>query len=129
MKFHDLAIGQRFELEGEIYLKTSPVLAGKINGGASRFIARYVMVRPTDDAGPRVEASRDRLLREKVVLAAFEVAHVDFRQALEQMKDELSADKLEWLHQVLEEGRKGFLDAMAAEEAGKDAAGEMKKKS
>ena len=30
MKFHDLDIGQRFELDGVVYVKTSPVLAGQV---------------------------------------------------------------------------------------------------
>jgi len=34
MKFNDLEINQRFELDGEAYVKTSPVLAGKADGGA-----------------------------------------------------------------------------------------------
>lgn len=36
MKFHELAVGRRFEFAGEVYLKTSPVLASHEQSGKSR---------------------------------------------------------------------------------------------
>lgn len=113
MKFHDLAIGQRFELENELYLKTSPVLACKVEGGASRFIARYVPVKPTDEEKPRTQAESLRLLQPEAVLAAFDIFYANCRQALEQLEDELPAGRAEALQQMLEQGRQGFVAAIA----------------
>lgn len=112
MKFHDLAIGQRFELENELYLKTSPVLASKVEGGTSRFVARYVPVKPTDEEKPRARAESVRLLQPEEVLAAFEIFHTNCRQALEQLEGELPASRVEALQHLLEQGRQGFVAVM-----------------
>ncbi len=112
MKFHDLAIGQRFELENELYLKTSPVLASKVEGGASRFIARYVPVKPADEEKPRTQAESVRLLQPAAVLAAFDIFYANCRQALEQLEGELPAGRVEALQQVLARERQVFFAAM-----------------
>ena len=75
MKFHDLEIGQRFELDGVAYVKTSPMMAGQVEGGGSKFMPRYAMVRLLDEAVPRARAKADRPLSAERVLAAFEAYH------------------------------------------------------
>ena len=83
MKFHDLSIGQRFELDGEAYVKTSPVLAGKADGGGTRFMARYVMVKLLDGEAPRAKVAQEKMLRAEAVLAAFEAYHARCRELVE----------------------------------------------
>ena len=73
MKFHDIAIGQRFESDGTAYLKTSPMIASPEGGGPSRFMARYAQVKPLDGGERPAKAAGDTLLRADDVLAAFEV--------------------------------------------------------
>lgn len=52
MKFPQLGIGERFEYEGEVYTKTSPVVAHRASG-ESRMIPRSASVRPLGrDAAP-----------------------------------------------------------------------------
>lgn len=72
MKFHDIAIGQRFEADGAAYLKTSPMIASPEGGGPSRFMARYAQVRPLDGGERPAKAAGDKLLRTDDVLAAFD---------------------------------------------------------
>ena len=63
MKFHDLAIGQRFELDGAAFVKTSPVLASREDGGEKKFLARYVAVQPLDGALQRPTKRAERMLQ------------------------------------------------------------------
>ena len=109
MKFHDLAIGQRFELDGVVYVKTSPVLAGKADGGGAKFMARYVMVKLLDGEAPRAKEVEEKLLRAEAVLAAFEAYHARCRELIEAA---LPADRLQEIVDALEGQRQGFLDAV-----------------
>ncbi|MDD5240982.1 MAG: hypothetical protein PHG47_04560 [Sulfuricella sp.] len=109
MKFHDLAIGQRFELDGAAYVKTSPVLASRDDGGA-KFMARYVVVKPLDGVEVQPKAVKERLLRVGTVLAAFETYHARSREVLE---GEVAADRRAGISEALESGRRDFLDAIA----------------
>ena len=112
MKFHDLAIGQRFELDGVVYVKTSPVLAGQVEGGGSKFMPRYVMVRLLDGAAPRAKVEQEKMLRAGEVLAAFEAFHSACREELEKLAGELPASRLDALFVAIEKKRKGFLDML-----------------
>lgn len=110
MKFHDLSIGQRFELDGAAYVKTSPVLACREDGG-SKFMARSALVKPLDGAELQPKAVKERLLRANTVLAAFEVYHARCREALE--RSEVPAGKRAEIADALERGRQDFLDTLS----------------
>lgn len=109
MKFNDLKIGQRFELDGVVYVKTSPVLAGKADGGGTKFMARYVMVKLLDGEAPRAEVAQEKMLRQDTVLAAFDAYHARYRELIEK---ELPADRLQAIANILEGERQDFLDAV-----------------
>lgn len=110
MKFHDLDIGQRFEHDGVVYVKTSPVLAGQVDGGGSKFMPRYLMVKLLDDAAPRAKAKPEKSLRAEKVLAAFEAYHARCREVLEKA---VPADRQQEVASALEGGRQSFLDAVS----------------
>ena len=112
MKFHDLDIGQRFELEGVVYVKTSPVLAGQVEGGGSKFMPRYAMVRLLDGAAPRANVEQEKMLRAGEVLAAFEAFHSACREELGKLAGAIPASRLQDVTNVLEEKRQGFLDVV-----------------
>ena len=116
MKFHDLTIGQRFELEGALYVKTSPVLASREGSGESRFMARYVVVKTLDGAERPAAEAKGRMLRAEAVLAAFEAFHARCRDELAQLSGEIPADRLDALTRGVEEGRKVFLDTLAQQQ-------------
>lgn len=109
MKFHDLEIGQRFEFEGAAYVKTSPVLAGQVEGGGSKFMARYLAVKLLDGAASSAQAAQKKMLRAGEVLSAFEAYHSACREELEKLAGALPAIRLEALLDAIEEKRKGFL--------------------
>ena len=112
MRFADLSIGQRFELDGVAYVKTSPVLASQAEGGGPRFMPRYVVVKLLDGAAPRAKAEQEKMLRVGEVLAAFEAYHLACREGLEKLAGILPADKLQEIDEVMKGGRQGFLDAV-----------------
>lgn len=115
MKFHDLAIGQRFELEGTAYVKTSPVLASAVDGGERKFLARYVVVQPLDGTERRTAEKAEKMLRAEAVLAAFDACHARFREVLGGLKTEIPADRLRELGLILEQERQGFIEAVSRE--------------
>ena len=112
MKFHDLTIGQRFELEGTAYVKTGPLLAGQVEGGGSKFMPRYVMVKLLDSPAPQAKAGQEKMLLAGEVIAAFEVYHLACREALEKRAGTLPPDQLQEFANILESERQGFLDAV-----------------
>jgi hypothetical protein len=68
MKLQFLAIGDRFEYDGEIYVKTGPLTAASEQGG-QRVIPRSAVLRPLATTEP-VQGTAAGLERQKV-LAAF----------------------------------------------------------
>lgn len=113
MKFHDLAIGQRFELDGAIYVKTSPVLASPEVGGTTKFMARYVAVRPLEgERRPAAAAQEKRLISGALALEAFAVYHAACQQALASLEGELPAARVGALRDAIESARRDFLAAV-----------------
>lgn len=109
MKFNDIPIGQRFELEGAIYVKSSPMLASPEAGGASRFVARYMQVQPLDvtSASPRKMAEQQ--LRMGDVLAAFDVFYEFCRNELApagEMQEKLRAERETFVATLEQRARK-----------------------
>lgn len=116
MKFHDIAIGQRFESDGAAYVKTSPMLANPVDHGTPRFMARYAQVRPLDGAEPA--AASEKLLRAVDVLAAFGAFFERCTQELARL--EPHPDRRESLQTAIQAARDDFLCEISRREcAGK----------
>lgn len=113
MKFTQLPIGQRFELDGAVYVKTGPMMAAKEEGRESRFMARYVVVKVLGGEVMPAQPRSARRLEEEAVRAAFEQYHSRCRQALETLAGEISAERLEALLAEEEQGRARFLEALS----------------
>jgi hypothetical protein len=84
MKLQHLAIGDRFEYDGKVFVKTGPVTASSENGG-QQMIPRYAVLKPLDvpvrdDEKPGMR----RKVEEKKVLAAFD----DFYKTCSELLDE-----------------------------------------
>lgn len=67
MKLQHLAIGDRFEYDGDVYVKTGPLTAASENGG-QRVIPRSAVLRPVTVAEP-VSTAAVGLERQKVAAA------------------------------------------------------------
>jgi hypothetical protein len=96
MKFKLLSIGQKFEYEGEIFVKTSPLVASNIKTGHNKMIPRYAVLNLLDDMG----AGKPKVLNESVgaqeILNAFNLFYARCIETLEtnnalipKIKDEL----------------------------------------
>lgn len=95
MKFRHLALGQRFEFEGRVYVKVGPVAAREESSGQLRMIPSYGVLKPAGDVPAAVARATAKPVSRDAVLAAFDkfyaecvdVAagspHVDARARLE----------------------------------------------
>lgn len=115
MKFKELSIGQRFELDGAVYVKTSPVLASPEIGGAAKFIARYVMVSPLGGEQRPAAAREQSTIPAAMVYEALDHHHAACRQALTSLEGKSPSAQLEALFDALETARENFLVAIARE--------------
>lgn len=114
MKFNDLPIGRRFQFDGAVYRKTSPVLASPERGGGSKFMARYAVVAPLDGAAPAAKPDEPRLLPSATVLAAFDDFDAALRAEHSALAGDLPADRMEALAGAQEQARERFLAAIDA---------------
>lgn len=81
MKFQLLAIGARFEFEGNVYVKTGPLTAASEAGG-QRMIPRSAVLKPLD--APVVDKPKaGRKLDAVAVTAAFELFFTDCARLLQ----------------------------------------------
>lgn len=102
MKFHDITIGQRFEMDGAAYVKTSPVLASPVESGAPRFMARSAQARPLDGVELSARVAEEKLLRAEDVIAAFDRFYAC-----------CTREPPESLRAAMEAGREEFLAAIS----------------
>ena len=68
MKLQHLAIGDRFEYDGDVYVKTGPITAASEKGG-QRVIPRSAVLRPVSTAEAVPDSAGNGLERQKVAAA------------------------------------------------------------
>ncbi len=100
MKLQHLAIGDRFEYEGRIFVKTGPLTASSDQGG-QQMIPRYAMLKPLGATPPAGPGATVRTLQAATVLAAFD-AFVGQCRPLVRPEDQPALDA----------ARQRFLDAL-----------------
>lgn len=71
MKLQHLAIGARFEYQGQVYVKTGPLTAASETGGQA-LIPRYAILKPLDVPAPEAPGAAVRRLDAARVRKAFE---------------------------------------------------------
>jgi hypothetical protein len=112
MKFHELAVGQRFEMQGETFVKVSPLVAIHEQSDTRRLIRRSADVRLLGEAAAKSRAaSPDRLPAGRVV-AAFETFYARCLQSLDDVAPRLGQPTLASLRGQIEEARRQFLDSL-----------------
>jgi len=96
MKFKLLSVGQKFEFEGEVYVKTTPLIASNYKTGHNKMIPRYAALTLLDDNGSTVQKTIDKSLDAQDVFTAFNNFYESCITTLEknnilhpQLKDEL----------------------------------------
>lgn len=98
MKLQHLAIGDRFEYNGKVFVKTGPLTASSDEGG-QQIIPRYAVLKPINPPPREEKPGLRRRLDEKTVRAAFD----DFYQVCSTLVDDSA------LH-ALVEARDRFLE-------------------
>lgn len=71
MKFKLLSIGQKFKYEGEVYVKTSPIIASNVETGHNKMIPRYAVLTLLDNSGEDIQAISEEPVSKKDTLNAF----------------------------------------------------------
>jgi hypothetical protein len=113
MRFHQLAVGERFEFQGQIYVKTSPLVASHEGSGSQKLIARSATVKPAAEPPIGPSLKRGRNLKQGEVIAAFDVFYERCLRCLEETKPELRAETLESVRKHFGQARQAFLDSVA----------------
>ena len=120
MKFHEISIGQRFDFEGDAYVKTGPVMASRERDGARRLMRRssQVTLSAEETCAESVEAetSAEVLPRERV-LTAFETFSALCDRCLEEMLDACDQRAVEESRRALQRGRHEFIAALSLDDS------------
>ena len=112
MKFVDLAMGQQFELDGEVYVRSGPLVASHAGSGKQRFMARYMVIKPVG-AVPAEVPRRPEILSTETVISAFDTFHGHCQDMLQQLEPMLQPDQLSAIRTQLEQERHVFLDTLS----------------
>lgn len=113
MRFHELPVGQRFEFEGEAYVKISPLVAKAEGNWKTRFMPRATEVQPVQAEAPRPAVVQRREVETEAVVRAFDAFYGECLRCV----DDLGAgggEALKAAQAVLGEARQRFLDALNA---------------
>ncbi len=73
MKFKLLSIGQKFEYDGEVYVKTSPLVASNVKTSANKMIPRYATLTLLDEAGTQQQKIKKDAVDAQEILNAFNI--------------------------------------------------------
>ena len=103
MKFKLLSIGQKFEYEGESYIKTSPLIACNIKTSHNKMIPRYAVLKLLDDSGENEKIIKKETVETQEILNAFNLFYENCINTLEKnnalipkIKDELDKERDEF---------------------------------
>jgi hypothetical protein len=110
MKFNLLAVGQRFELDGETYIKISPLVAEQQKNGQRKLIRKAADVTPTDETRAAQPAPRTDAISAQRLVQALDV----YEAALSAQLQEAVMDTLDdqtW-RQALAQARRIFLQQL-----------------
>lgn len=109
MKFQLLAIGARFEFEGDVYMKTGPLTAAGEAGG-QRMIPRSAVLKPLD--APVVDKPKaGSKLDEAAVTTAFELFFTDCVRLLQSSEPDVL--RVSALRAELDAARERYLAALS----------------
>jgi len=73
MKFKLLSIGQKFEYDGDVYVKTSPLIASNVKTSENKMIPRYATLILLDDAGKNQQKVKKETINSQEILSAFNI--------------------------------------------------------
>ena len=108
MKFNLLSIGQKFEYQGEVYVKTSPLIASNVKTGHNKMIPRYAILTLLDNSGKKEPQITEENINTKDILSAFNIFYEKCISTLENkkvlvpaIKDELDKARDEFMQTLI----------------------------
>ena len=108
MKFKLLSIGQKFEYEGEVYVKTSPLIASNIKTSHNKMIPRYASLILLDESGSKEQQTKKETVDTQEILTAFNrfyekcIATLEEKKILiPEIKDELDKARDEFMQSTI----------------------------
>lgn len=115
MKFHLVPVGEKFEFEGEVYVKADKLIANNEKTGKNRLIPRSANVQPVNaqaDATPKVV--EDHKTQTARVLEEFDNYHQQCLQCLSELNESSDPGALTRMKDEMETARKKFIDRLLA---------------
>ena len=116
MKFQQLKIGQKFEYEGNTYVKCSPLIASHAETGEQKLIPRYAAIIVTDTALPAENKKPARNLNFDQVRIAFDKFYDHYLDLLEKIKPEIETHTLESMQNRLAKARQQFFNELGLQD-------------
>lgn len=113
MKFHLLPVGEKFEYQGEIYIKADKLIANSEQTGKNRLIPRSANVKPVNsatDISPRV--IEEHQTQTAKVLEEFDNYHQQCLQCLSDIDNLTGTEAIEKKKEQLEAARQRFIDSL-----------------
>jgi len=113
MRFHQLPVGETFEYQGQVFVKTGPITAAARDGGAQRCIPRSASVRPVRGGFDETTARQGAAAG---LSEATEAAVDAFCRTVMDMIEELAGEDPEvrgYCRGRLEEARRRLLDRLS----------------
>jgi hypothetical protein len=109
MKFPLLSIGQRFEYQGHVYTKVSPLIARDDHNNARRFFARSADVTLLVETAPAPQAGDAGSCTADAIVAALDDYHAQCLRCLDDLAHAAAPDAAETARKRLERARRKFL--------------------
>lgn len=113
MKFHLLPVGEKFEYQGEIYIKADKLIANSEQTGKNRLIPRSANIKPvnaTTDVSPKV--IEEHQIQTAKVLREFDDYHQQCLQCLSDICDSNDSQAISKKKDELEAARQRFIDSL-----------------
>lgn len=115
MKFQQLKIGQQFEYQGNIYVKSSPLLASHTETGEQKLIPRYAAIVVTEAGLPSEHQKTFHKLNSDQVQTAFDKFYTEVIASLPRADSVIDTATLESIQIQLENSRQAFFVELGLE--------------
>ena len=112
MKFQQLKIGQKFEYQGDIYVKHSPLVAIHSETGEHKLIPRYAAIVVTVSDLPAKDKAVSREINSDQIQTAFDRFYTDVLEELAKAGSDIDAHTLESIKNRLENSRQNFFNEL-----------------
>ena len=110
MKFGELKLGTVFRVDGETYVKTSPMIGSNKASGAQKFMRRSVEVELSDQNKETKVPAKTHLLSRSEVVNAFADFYANCEQCLQTLSSEFGEKSVGSVRSQLEQARKQFME-------------------